>query len=262
MIQRVTWVGVASLAVLAVALSCPGPIGIALAQTPDTASVTVAPAPAPAHAGMVPGRGGVGGQLGGSYFTFDGDYSSGVQPRFAFAGNLRYVVSEWLRLQFSPGFTWTAYSNTEPVPFQDLNFPTDTTKDGYLTLLVPISLQGQWLVHRGAWHYHLGAGPGLYRVWVENHRKVLKDRTSKRLHRGLYPGASAELGVERFMKVLPSTSVEVAVVSHLVFAQRDEQFINGFNSNVGAVEARVGANYYFDLQRQLKRETDLPLGSP
>jgi hypothetical protein len=211
---------------------------------------------------MLPGRGGVGGQVGASSFVLDADYSSGAQPRFAFAGNLRYVVNSWLRLQFSPGLTWSAYTNEEPLPFPDPNFPSDTAKDGILTLLAPASVQFQLLSHLGSWHYHVGAGPGLYRVWVQNHRKVLKDPVTNRLHRGLYLGGSGQVGVERFLKSLPSTSVEVSVVGHYVMAQRDEQFPSGFNSSLGAAEVRIGANYYFDLQKAEKKSTDVPPVTP
>ncbi|HYM81370.1 MAG TPA: hypothetical protein VEY91_08150 [Candidatus Limnocylindria bacterium] len=239
MIARVRWVGIASLAVLAAASPC-------LAADPT---------------GMAPGRGGVGGLLGGSYFAFSDDYSAGAQPRLVFAGNFRYVASPWFRLQFSPGFTWAAYSNTESVPFPDPNFPGDTSKDRYLTLLVPLSFQGQFLVQRGSWHYHLGAGPGLYRVWVENRRKVLKDPDTKDLHRGIYWGATGQIGVERFLKALTSTSIEVSVAGHMVVAERDEQFPSGFNSNLGVVELRVGTNYYFGLDREKKTESP-PLPAP
>ena len=57
----------------------------------------------------------------------------------------------------------------------EANFPADVTKENMLTLVLPVSAQLQYTQKRGAWLYHLGAGPGLYRVWVENRRKVLKD---------------------------------------------------------------------------------------
>jgi hypothetical protein len=82
-------------------------------------------------------------------------------------------------------------------------------------------------------------------VWVENDRKVLKDPASKDLHRGLYLGGTAQLGVERFFKNLKSTSVEASLAGHLAITERDEQFPTGFNSNVMALELKIGANYYF-----------------
>jgi hypothetical protein len=273
MIQRVTWGSLAVLAALAAVVSCPGIRGSAIAQATDSTAIpstppavdTPAPAPAAQPApttGMRPGRGGVGGQIGISSFVIDADYSQGAQPRFAFAGNLRYVVSSWLRLQFSPGLTWSAYTNEESLPFTDENFPSDTAKDGVLALLAPASFQFQLLSHRGSWHYHIGAGPGLYRVWVENRRKVLKDPDTDRLHRGVYLGGSAQIGAERFLKSLPSTSVELTLVGHYVMAQRDEQFPNGFNSTLGVAEVRIGANYYFDLQKQAKKSSDVSTATP
>jgi hypothetical protein len=128
----------------------------------------------------------------------------------------------------------------------DVRFPNDHDKGDWLTVMVPISLQGQYVLQRGRWLYHVGAGPGLYRVWVQNHREVLKDPVTLKLHRGLHFGASGELGAERFFQELNSTSVEMSLAGHLAFAERDDEFVSGLNSNVMALEVRVGLNYYFD----------------
>jgi hypothetical protein len=208
--------------------------------------------------GATPRRGGVGGQIGGSYFVATQDYSTGALPRFDFAGHFRYVIAKGFRLQLSPGFSWSGYSKEESPPFTDFRFPADRTKEEYLTLLIPVSAQGQLTWDLGHWHWHLGAGPGIYRVLVENHRKTLEDPVTFRPHRGLYLGGSGELGVERFFKALPSTSVEFSVVGHYVNATRDDQFPTGWNSSLGAAAVRVGASYYFDLQRA-KKAPELPL---
>ncbi len=243
MISRVRGVSVAVLAMLAVASAC-------LA----------------AETGSVPGHGGVGGQLGASSFTPDrliggeyfGDYSAGAKARFAFGAHWRYVMTPHLRWQISPGFIWAGYSRDEPVPFADPNFPTDTDKRDYLTLMLPMSAQLQFQVRRGSWIYYAGAGPGLYRVWIQNHRKVLEDPASKKLHRGIYPGATVQIGFERFLKSLPSTSLEIAGIGHVAMARRDKQFPSGFNSNVGAMELRVGGNYYFTPGVKKKPADSLP----
>jgi hypothetical protein len=94
---------------------------------------------------------------------------------------------------------------------------------------------------------------------VQNHRKVLKDAQTTKIHRGLYPGVTGEIGAERFLKVLPSTSIEVNLASHFVFAVRDEQFPSGFNSNLAAAALRVGTNYYFNLDRQRRKQPESTL---
>jgi hypothetical protein len=203
------------------------------------------------------GRGGVGGLIGGSLFYASEDYSQGAQPRFDFNGQFRYFLSRGFRFQVSPGFTWSAYSKKEPPPFTDPKFPGDQTKEEYLALVVPVSAQLQMVWGKSQWVYHLGAGPGIYRVWVENHRKVLIDPVTLRLHRGAYLGWTAELGVERFLKALPNTSIEVSAAHHNVFATRDDQFPTGWNSPVGVIALRAGTNYYFDLNRP-KKAPDLP----
>ena len=213
-----------------------------------------------------PGRGGIGAQLGVSSFRADrmlgnswfGDYSSGALPRPAFLGQFRYAFSRSFRAQFSPGLTWTAYKGDEPAPFEDPRFPGDVTKKETIALIVPLSAQLQYTLRHGWWLYHLGAGPGIYRVWIENRREVLKDRRSLRLHRGLYPGVSGELGAEIFLKSLPSTSVELSIGGDMAFAQRDEQFPLGFNSNVLAVGARIGGNYYFSPGERKKETSPTP----
>ena len=246
MIPRVCGVSGALAAMLTVAAVC-------LAAEPDNG----------------PGKGGIGGMVGGSSFRFDrmlgnswfGDYSGGALPRFAFKANFRYVVNKWLRWQVSPGLTWTAYKGDEPAPFADPRFE-DRYKGRYLTLLLPVSAEAQYVIRRGWWQYYVGAGPGIYRVWVENRREVVKDPVSLKVHRGIYPGVSGELGVEYFLKQLPSTSIEVSVGGDMAFAVRDDQFISGLNSNVLGVGARVGGNYYFSPGERKKKESELPGTKP
>ncbi len=247
MIPRIRWVSFAILGLLTVASAC-------LAAEGE-----------PAYKA---GKAGVGCQMGGSYFGFDrafgsqwfGDYSDGAMPRFSFAAQFRYVQSPHLRWQVSPGFTWTAYKTGTPIPFTDLRNPTDNSKDQMLTLLVPISAQAQYVVKRGQWLYHAGLGPGLYRVMVENHRKVLQDPNpaSLRLHRGLYWGGTFELGAERFLRAITTTSIEFSWTNHLVLTQRNDQFPSGFDSNLMAMEWRVGVNYYFDPLKQKTPAVGIP----
>lgn len=216
-----------------------------------------------AEPGHVPGKGGVGGQVGVSSFRLDrafgsdwfDAYSAGAQTRFSFSGHFRYIVNPWLRWQVSPGFTWAAYNKKYPAPYIDAAFPDDTDKSDYLTILVPISAQAQYVVQRGAWVYHLGAGPGLYRVLVEHHRKPLKDPVTLKLHRKLHLGGSAQIGAERFLKALPSTSIEVTLAGHLAFTQ-DDDFVSGIDSNLMALELKVGTNYYFGFGERKKQEEE------
>lgn len=206
-----------------------------------------------------PRKGGIGGSFGLSRYLGQGDYSTGARPRFSFAGNLRYVMTQRWRWQFSPGFTWSAYAKGSQAPFSDINFPTDPqVKNDYLALLAPFSVQVQSVARRGSWMYHVGAGPGLYRVWVENRRKVLRDPTSLELHRGLYPGISFEFGGERFLRAITTTSIEITTSTHYVFARRNDQFPEGFNDKVLATDLRIGVNYYFDLVRAKKTGGGLP----
>lgn len=245
MIPRIRWVSFAVLALLTIASAC------------------VAAEGEPAHR---PGQGGVGGQLGGSYFGVDrmlgsewfGDYSRRASPRFSFAGQFRYVHSKHWRWQVSPGFTWAGYKSGTTVPPTDLDSPGAREQDNVLVLLLPTTAQIQYVMKRGRWLYHAGAGPGVYRVWVENRRQVYADPETFRLHRGVYPGGSVEFGAERFLKAITTTSIEFVWANHLVLAQRAEQFPNGYNSNLMATELRIGLNYYFDPLRQKKQGIEIP----
>ncbi len=242
--RSIRWVSLTAVALLTVASAC-------LAAEGDPS--------------YKPGVGSVGGQFGGSYFGVDrmmgsewfGDYSHGAMPRFSMAGQFRYVQSRHVRWQLSPGFTWAAYRTHTVIPFRDLNHPATLVKDDMIALLAPMTAQAQYVTRRGQWFYHAGIGPGLYRVWIENQRKVLKDPETMKVHRGLYPGASFELGAERFLRRITTTSVEFTWVNHLVMAQRDEQFLKGFNSNLMATELRVGINYYFDPLKSKAKGIDL-----
>lgn len=242
MISRLLAVGVASLGLLLFG------------------SVTHAQESAEPDSGAAPGRAAIGVGFGASQFVADADYSEGAQPRIASSARFRYVVNDWLRLQFSIGHTWTAYGNDEPAPFADLNYPQDSLKNEHLSQVVPMALQFQVLRRGAQWMYHAGAGPGLYRVWVQNRRKVLKDPTTFDLHRGVYLGVSGQIGAERFFKALPSTSIELGIAGHWVFAERDEQFPSGYNSFLATVEATVGVNYYFTLPVN-RPMTELPPGA-
>jgi hypothetical protein len=149
----------------------------------------------------------------------------------------------------SPYFTWSAYGVGTRAPFVDPNFPAETDKDFHLTQVVGASAQLQRAWGKGRTRWHLGAGPAVYRVVVQNHRKVLRDPVTNRRHQGTYLGGSAELGFERFLKALPNTSVEATLAAQAAFAKRDEQFPSGYNGSVMAAELRLGMLYYFDFKK-------------
>jgi hypothetical protein len=252
--SRVSRVGLALLASLTVAAAC-------FAAEPDSTTARKTTVDNKIVAASGPGKGGIGVQVGGSTFSLDRalgkdwfiDYSDGGSPRLSFAAHWRYQMTKRWRGQLATGFAWTGYSGQHdvagvpkfPPPFQDPNFPTDKDKKDYLTLMLPVSLQLQYVGRHGLWAYHVGAGPGAYRVWVENRRKVLKDPATLKLHRGLYPGYSTEIGIEHWLKGIPEVSLEFTIANHVAMTQRPDQFKSGFNSNVMATEFRVGGNYYF-----------------
>ncbi len=200
--------------------------------------------------GALPGRGGIGGQVGSSYFYSEGDYSEGAQPRLSFIGHFRYVISRHWGWQVSPYFTWNGYVAHAAAPFVDLNFPSGgTSKEFYLTQIVGAAGQLQYFGGKGRQRWHLGAGPALYRVVIQNHRAVLKDPLSLELHSDAHLGASAELGVERFLKKLPNTSLEVTAAWQTAFARNNTKFPSGWNGSPMLAELRLGGNYYYDFRR-------------
>lgn len=208
------------------------------------------PADSVATQGALPGRGGIGAQIGGSYFLSEGDYSDGAQPRFSFIGHFRYVAGRHWGWQVSPYFTWTGYVSHVTAPFADLNFPAEgTSKEFYITQVVGAAGQLQYFGGGGRQRWHLGAGPAVYRVVVQNHRKVVKDPVTLELHSGTHLGATAELGVERFLKKLPNTSIEVTAAWQAAFAKDDTKFPSGWNGMPMLAELRLGAHYYYEFRR-------------
>src|SRR5689334_1029163 len=73
--------------------------------------------------GALPGRGGIGGQIGSSWIVAGGDYAKGSQPRLTFMGHFRYQASTHWGWQVSPYFTWNGYVSHADAPYEDLNFP-------------------------------------------------------------------------------------------------------------------------------------------
>jgi len=264
MMKSLRGVSIALFALLTAASAC------LAADEPATPAATPAETAAPAIDAPkfgIPGQASIGGSAGLARFLGDADYThsrdgggSGrdvwgtrdAAMRFAFAAHLRYTTSKRLRWQVNPGFLWAGYKENSPAPFKTAYFPNDSLKDEYLTLVMPLSAQIQWLQRTPNWLLHFGAGGGAYRVWLQQDRHVVQDPVSRRLHKGFYPGFTGEIGAERFLKGMPSVSLEFAAASHLVFAQRDEQFPSGFNSNVWTSELRFGANYYFNPRARKK----------
>ena len=206
--------------------------------------------------GALPGRGGIGGQIGSSWIFAGGDYSKGSQPRLTFVGHFRYQSSTHWGWQVSPYFTWNGYVSHENAPYEDLNFPGEgTSKEFYLTQLVGADTQIQWFNTGGRSRWHLGLGPSIYRVVIENQRKVLKDPISLELHSGTHMGGSVEYGYEKFMRQLPNTSIEVTAAWHIAFAKSDFRWQAGWNDNPQAVEFRIGAHYYYDFRKAKPKST-------
>ena len=224
-----------------------------------TASVSHAQtADSVATKGPLAGRGGIGGQFGTSYIVAGPDYSEGAQPRFSFIGHFRYVINPTWGWQVSPYFTWNGYVSSADAPFVDLNRPNDgLSKEDYLTYVRGAAVELQWFKGSGRSRWHIGAGPAVYQVVIQNDRKVVEDPASHELHNGLHIGATIELGYEKFMKKLPNTSIEATIAWQAAFARSDNRWPSGWNGNPMLAEIRLGAHYYYDF-RKPKPTTNKP----
>lgn len=212
---------------------------VSFAQQSDTTSTP--------RSGKLPKHGAIGAQVGSSWIYGGGDYGKGSQPRFSFAGSFRYVASHHWGWQINPYFTWAGYVPSKQTLIPAVTPPPTYVEPDYLAQIAGANGQLMYLKSRGPWTWHIGAGPALYRVVLQNHRKVVKDPVTYKKHQGTYMGATAELGTEYFLKAMPSTSLEWTVAWHSAFAKRDDQFKSGFNDVPQAVEFRFGGHYYFDL---------------
>jgi hypothetical protein len=211
--------------------------------------------------GPLPGRGGIGGQIGSSYIVAGPDYSDGAQPRFSFIGHFRYQVNPSWGWQVSPYFTWNGYVSHVDAPFVDVNFPNDgLSKEDYLTYVRGGAAQLQWFHGKGRTRWHIGAGPAVYQVVIENNRKVVEDPVSRELHKGLHIGATAEFGYEKFMKKLPNTSIEGTIAWQAAFAKSDARWPSGWNGNPMLAEIRLGAHYYYDFRKPKPKSNKPGLG--
>jgi hypothetical protein len=215
-----------------------------------------------ARHGPIPGRGGIGGQIGSSWIFSEGDYSSGSQPRFSFVGHFRYVLSKHWGWQVSPSFTWNGYVSHVNAPYQDLNFPNEgVSKEFYLTQVIGAAGEIQWFGGPVRKRWHIGAGPAIYRVVIENHRKVVKDPVSLELHNMRHLGFTAEYGREWFLQKLPNTSIELTTAYTQIWARDNVKFISGWNGTPRLLELRLGAHYYYDFRRAKPKSTKPGLGN-
>jgi hypothetical protein len=213
-------------------------------QQPDSAAA--------AHSGARPGRGAIGSQLGGAYILSGGDYATNAQPRFSFEGSFRYVITSGWRWQVSPYFAWNAYTSDLDHRIQDKNYIAYPIKDIVLTQIVGANGQVQRTGTMGLWKWHIGAGPAIYRVVVQNHRRTVKDPLTNANHQGTYLGATVEYGFERFLRSQPNVSLEWTAAYQTAFAKDDARFPSGFNGAPGAAEIRFGGHYYFDFKAPKK----------
>lgn len=235
---------------------------VALALLAATGTARAQQADSIATKGPLPGRGGIGGQVGGTYMYAEGDYSEGAQPRPSFVGHFRYVINRRWGWQVSPSFTWAGYVSHANAPFVDENFPNEgLSKQFYIAQLVGVSSQLQWYSGKGRQRWHLGLGPAIYRVVVQNHRKVVEDPITHELHEGMHMGAVAELGVERFLKRLPNTSLELTAAYQTAFAKSDNRWRQGWNGNPAVVELRFGGHYYYEFRKPKPKSTKPGLGN-
>ena len=205
--------------------------------------------------GFRPHFGAVGGQLGIADIVAGGDYANGAMPRLCFNGSFRYVASPHWGWQVNPYYSWVGYKTGVSSPIMDPAYPTEITKDHYLTQVMGANAQVMRFFHHGGWLWHIGAGPAVYRVLLEDNRTIIKDPTTFARHRATYMGATAEIGAEHFLKSLSTTSLEWTAGWHAAFAKDDTNFPNGFSDTPQVFELRFGGHYYFDLSAPKKSPT-------
>ena len=156
----------------------------------------------------------------------------------------------------SPYFAWNSYRTGSVLPMIDPGFPSDRVKDAVLTQIVGGNGQLQLVGGRGGWRWHLGAGPAIYRVVVQNHRKVLKDPVSKDLHQGTYLGATAEYGMEHFLHSLTNSSLEWTVAYQTAFAKRRRALPLGIQRRTGRGRTSVRRALLLRFQGAAKARRD------
>lgn len=210
--------------------------------------------PSVVQAQYAPGKGSLGGSLGVPEILATGELKRGQRPRMIGKLHFQYVMANDWRLSLRGGFGWLGWSDKQPAPFvlQAEQPGGDATRGDQLLIFNPFTAaitRTQKL--SGSWQAFLGAGPGAYRINIQNdHRTIFDPVTHDRYKFGSF-GLSGEGGAEYFLPANRNVSLEGVASIHYLFDDHKDRYPSGYSGKHIFSDLSIGVNVYFR-----------PLGSP
>src|SRR5262245_37647255 len=210
--------------------------------------------PSVVHAQYAPGKGSLGGSVGVPFILAPGELKRGQEPRVIGKLHFQYVFKPDWRLSLRAGYGWLGFSDEVDAPFilQAEQANGDTTKGDQLLIYNPFTAVMQYThTFNKTWMAFLGAGPGVFRVNIQNdHRTIFDPVTHERYKYGSF-GLSGEGGAEYFLSANRNVSFEGLGSLNYLFESNKDKFPSGYSGKNIFLDFSFGVNVYFR-----------PLGSP
>jgi hypothetical protein len=192
--------------------------------------------------------GSLGATLGVPFILAPGELKWGQKPRIMGKGNFQYVINKSWRTSFKFGYGWNGYSDEFNAPFtlQAAEAAGDTSKGDQLVIMNPFTATVHWTHEMSKnWMWYVGAGPGVYRVNIQNdHRTIYDPVTHERFKFGSF-GISGTGGMEYFLPSNHNVSLlGTATVDHL-FSSFKDRFPSGYSGPYTFMDVSIGVNVYF-----------------
>jgi hypothetical protein len=176
-----------------------------------------------------------------------GELKRGQRPRIIGKLHFQYVMSRDWRLSLRAGFGWLGYDDT-PAPFvlQAEQPAGDPTRTDQLVIFNPFSAVLAY-THKlsDSWQGFVGAGPGMYRVNIQNDHRTIFDPVTHARYRYFSPGASAEGGAEYFLAANRNVSLEGVSSIHYLLRDNKDRFPSGYSGKHMFLDVSIGVNVYF-----------------
>jgi len=195
-------------------------------------SIAAACLAGPSAAQDLDGKGSVGASGGLVLITGDKDLSRKAQPRLLGHFDLRYVMHPRLAVHGTFGRGWNSYSGR-----------ADT-----LTIIEPITFGLEYrhvMDQRPRYLPHVGAGVGVYSMWVRKSLKVTRDPITLENRHTVDWGMNVTGGLEYFMT--RSVTVNYDFVWHKIFSADMKDFPSEFGGDDSFIQFVIGVNYYFSM---------------
>jgi len=221
--------------------------------------------PSVVQAEEIPGKGSVGGTIGFPIILATGELKQGQMPRLMGKANFQYVINKDWRTSFKFGYGWFGWSDKFNAPFilQAAEAGGDTTKGDQLLILNPFTATMQYTHELSKnWLAWVGAGPGVYRVNIQNdHRTIYDPVTHERFKFGSF-GVSGTAGAEYFIPANKNVSLLGSATIDYLFNSNTEKYPSGYSGKYMFMDLSIGVNVYFKPLGAKSAPTPVPSEIP